>query len=182
MKPVNGERNAAELTRRSVPQTACAVWSNCIAAYSIWRRADLGLGSAFTSELREAWIELYEDVQTEMINASKKNIDVFSETVVNHECSSCSMMPPRRARAREQPRTRAEDNAMIAAKLISAPSVPIRHAVGGLVADGITPRPPSRHLIEQSLEPCCGSGVCFWPRRHVRSSAAYGTITEAAAR
>jgi hemoglobin-like flavoprotein len=29
-------------------------------------------GSAFTSELREAWIELYEDVQTEMINASKK--------------------------------------------------------------------------------------------------------------
>ena len=57
--------------------------------------------------------------------------------------------------------TRAEDNAMIAAKLISAPSVPIRHAAGGLVADGITPRPPSRHLIEQN----------HWSRVAVQESA-----------
>jgi hemoglobin-like flavoprotein len=28
-------------------------------------------GSAFTSELRQGWIELYEDVQTKMINASQ---------------------------------------------------------------------------------------------------------------
>ena len=28
-------------------------------------------GSAFTSEMRRAWVELYDDVQTEMLNAAK---------------------------------------------------------------------------------------------------------------
>jgi nitric oxide dioxygenase len=31
-------------------------------------------GSAFTSEMRRAWIELYDDVQTEMLNAAKTSV------------------------------------------------------------------------------------------------------------
>jgi len=31
-------------------------------------------GSAFTSEMRRAWIELYDDVQSEMLNAAKTTI------------------------------------------------------------------------------------------------------------
>jgi nitric oxide dioxygenase len=32
-------------------------------------------GSAFSSEMRRAWIELYDDVQTEMLNAAKTAIE-----------------------------------------------------------------------------------------------------------